>query len=440
MQTISTVKSPEYYEEQEMKQEKSVAGRKDIENYLNEAGKVIGRFSGAGCDDIGITGSIKNGEFLDLMKGVHPHSKKQLWKDAKCKPKFDKDGKKLPPPYKGTDGTLSAVKHVSILYALADDDMKAKILEKFNEAVDSTIELNCSKLYRRLNSKNEKSKDVRPFVATFVHTTARPVGGNRPDPQLHAHNVYLRKCSTIDGLIKTVENHPLFLNQKLGGAHFRAKLAKGMRELEFGVVPFKEEVFEEGKKHKISSFGIVGISDEMVKHFSNRNNQIVEVSELSGKKSTIDKFNISQNIKRSKQNWNEDDLTAVWKKEAKELFNFDSETVKSIRCNPDDYLLKGAKLESYIIKSALTHGKLYESKLMLRLTEYEQYTGIDAKKYFDHMVETKVIERVEGFLFKCNIKLDNAEVLQKEFSLKKKAIHLNSWKISNSYETLLLAA
>lgn len=439
--TVSTVKNEEYYEKEEVKQSNSKKGRKDKENYYSEANRVIGKFSGAGCDRLNISGDIKQGEFLNLIKGINPKNKKQLWKDKPYIPKKDKDGKLNKPPYKATDGTLSCTKDMSILWALASEEEKKKIEEVFNKGCDRAIKSLSEKAYRRLNSKNEQSKDVELMIAEFTHTTARPVGGNRPDMQLHKHVIYIRKCFNKEGQIKTIDNFFLFNNQKLGGALARAQWANGLRELGFGIIPTTEDITDENGKQKISSFKVVGISEEMVKHFSSRSNQILEIAELTGKTSTFDKMNIAQNIKRNKVHYEESDLHDIWKKEAKELFNFDSQSIENIKCDTDKYLLTGAKLESTIIKSAMTQGgKLFESKLRLRLAEYEQYTGIDCDKYFNHLVTTKKIERVEGYLFKCNIKLDNVEKMQKEFNLKKKAISLNNWIISNNYQNLLVLA
>lgn len=438
--SVATVKDIEYYEKEETKQAKSKKGRKDIENYYDEAEATIGRFRGRGAEQLGFAGDIKKGDFVGLMAGIHPGTKEQMWKDKKVS-------------WKGTDVTLSAPKDVSILYALSNEELQKQILEVHNRAVERACLLQESVAVRRtyVNKKNIYHKDINVIQSVFNHETARPVDNQRPDMQIHSHTIMNRYAVNKEGEVYSVDNHCLFQNQKLIGTVYRAELGNGMRELGFGITTVKEDFYDEEleidftkekvkksmekmkldedgyrdyliykAKTKIQSFQIIGIPKELRRNFSRRSEQIEKIAKEVGATTALDRQNITTSSKRSKVVWDKDELAKVWKDEAK-AFGFTEEKIDTLRINKEKHILDGAKIESYILKSALTKGgKLFEGPLKLKLAEYEQYTGINYEKYFNSLVESGKIERVSGFLFKCNIDLTNADNDQYAYNLKKK--------------------
>lgn len=428
--TVSTVKDDTYYEKEEVKNEKSKKPRKDIENYYNEQNQAIGRWLGSGADALGLEGDIHSGEFLKMIKGIHPKTNDKVWENKKLK-------------YNATDMTCSAVKDFSVLWAIGDDEMKDKLSAIHDKAVNRAVAKASNNLYRRLNSKNEKAFDVMPIVAVFNHTTARPTD-KRPDPQKHSHCVFFRRClvKKNDKLeVYTIDNHSLFQNQKLYGATYRAELANGLRDLGFEIQPMKDEVeqvvfkkskdgvVEEFRKERVDSFRVKGLSREITDHFSNRGNAIKKIAEDSGNTSGVSKYNIAKNIRRSKQVCDEQTLHNIWKDEAKILFNFDNDAIQKLRTYKKDELGYNAKNEKKIIKDAMYKGKLFEGKLRLRLAEYEQTSGINAENYFNSLVENNLISRSSGFLFDVNFDLKDVDVMNQYMKLKKKTI--NSKLIEN---------
>lgn len=422
--TVSTVKDESYYEKDETKNAKAKAPRRDTENYYSESEKVIGRWLGAGAEQLGLTGDIHAGEFTKVMNGIHPETNERMWKKKRV-------------AYNGTDMTCSATKDFSVLWAIGDDDLKDKLLQVHEKAVDRAVAKASKGLYQRLNKNNDKAFGVMPIIASFNHTTARPTD-KRPDPQIHAHNVFVRKglIKTDNGFkVVTIDNHSLFQGQKLYGATYRAELANGLRELGFEIKRVKEEVeqtvlktskdgvVEEFQKMRVDSFQVKNLSRELVKNFSNRSEAINKIAKDSGNTSSLTKANIAKDIRRKKEVWDESTLHNVWKKEAKELFNFDSDSVNALRTYEKTELGNMSKNEYRLIKDSMYKGQLFEGKLRLRLAEYEQTSGINADDLFQSIQDRGLITRVEGFRFDINFELKEVDVMDKYISLKRKTIN-----------------
>lgn len=108
----------------------------------------------------------------------------------------------------GFDLTFSAPKSVSVLWALADADTQARIVEAHHAAVRETLEL----LERhvaatRVGKDGVTQADVAGLIAAaFDHWDSRA-----NDPQLHTHVVVSNRVKTlIDSVWRTLDGKPLY--------------------------------------------------------------------------------------------------------------------------------------------------------------------------------------------------------------------------------------
>jgi len=403
--TVSPLRDLDYYDKEELAQSKTKKGRKDKENYYSESGNSTGFFYGAGSARLNLLNqSVTTGDLRKLVNGINPLTDKEFFHKRAAK-------------HHGTDICLSAPKDFSIL-AQFDIENRDKFFEIFDNACKKAMDLMQEKTYRRIGLNKGKVFDVELIQLFFDHKTARPLDGLRPDPQWHRHCLTLRRCFDSNGSVKTIDNYALFNNQKLFGAVFRAELCNGLRELGYQVAPNKEEIIDDNfKRVKVSSFKVVGITDSMRAKFSNRS---IEINKKAGDgASYLKKYSVAQSIKRNKVQYEEEVLFNIWNKDA-ESVGINKQFLNSIKTNSNKTILDNVKLEQMIILQSLSKGKLYESKLMLRLTEYEQFTGIKAKDYFKLLQDKEVIKRIKGFEFSYHLPVKNAEIHQKQWKRKVK--------------------
>src|SRR5437868_3454203 len=73
-------------------------------------------------------------------------------------------------------------------------------------------------------------------AAEFMHTSARGVGEEVPDPQLHSH-VVLTSVEREDGSIAAVRSRPVLRAAREMGAYYRAHLACELRGLGYAIEP-----------------------------------------------------------------------------------------------------------------------------------------------------------------------------------------------------------
>src|SRR5215467_12541108 len=118
---------------QERYYERSVAA--GLDDYYAGRGESPGIWTGTGAQQLGLEGVVHEGELGRLIRGLHPHTEKQLRarRQAKARvitieridPLTDErsiETKRLA-PVAGFDLVFSPPKSVSLLHALGDEDM-----------------------------------------------------------------------------------------------------------------------------------------------------------------------------------------------------------------------------------------------------------------------------------------------------------------------------
>lgn len=167
----------------------------------------------------------------------------------------------------GLDLTFSAPKSVSIVWAIGAQQDRALIERAQRQAVDSAVEYVRRRVpltVERVDGRQVPAHAIELHAAEFLHTTARGVSGELPDPQLHSH-VVITSLERRDGTISAVRSRPAFAAAAEVGAYYRAQLATGMRALGYTTE-------QAGKEQRY--FRIRGVGDEPEREFSKRTEEV----------------------------------------------------------------------------------------------------------------------------------------------------------------------
>lgn len=158
-----------------------------------------------------------------------------------------------------TDLTLSAAKSVSIQAMIGGD---RRLYDAHDRAVTRTLEFVEQRLatYRvTLEGATTSIPSGNILVARFRHELSR-----EKDPQLHTHAVVLNATQRLDGQWRALDSQPLYFENMLLGALYRAELAREVRALGYGI----------RMTHLDGRFELDHISDAQVAEFSGRSKQI----------------------------------------------------------------------------------------------------------------------------------------------------------------------
>ena len=168
-----------------------------------------------------------------------------------------------------TDYSFSTPKALSALWAVSDDEGRAKIEAIVEDAVRSTLDgIHERGLIEARRGKGGKQREAvaAPVAAIFMHHTTR-----EGDPQLHAHVVMMNIAMRADGSIGAVNNEKLLDVRKALDAIYTHSLATGLERLGVRVEPSPEHGFK-----------IKGQPDDLIETWSKRRQQIVAAAAERG--------------------------------------------------------------------------------------------------------------------------------------------------------------
>lgn len=160
------------------------------------------------------------------------------------------------------DLTFSPVKSVSVVWALADQDVADRIAALHHEAVAEAVawaEETCA-LSRRGKGGIEQVTTQGFIGSRFTHFDTR--GG---DPDLHDHVLIANKVLCEDGMWRSLDGQVLFEHVQAISGRYNAVLQHKLQS-ELGFV-FEERVRDVGKP---GVWEIAGVSEEMIDVFSSR--------------------------------------------------------------------------------------------------------------------------------------------------------------------------
>lgn len=193
----------------------------------------------------------------------------------------------------GYDITFSAPKSVSILWALADDGLRAKIEAAQAGAVEAAIKaVEANAAFCRSGKDGIQREKVQLTVAVFQHGEARPAlhsdGQVFADCALHSHAVTLNIARKFGGHASesadeelsgakrkrygALDGKAIFAWKMAAGAAYHAQLAKNFQDIGFAV----------GGIGKNGIWEVVGIDPRLKSYFSARRGEIEDELELAG--------------------------------------------------------------------------------------------------------------------------------------------------------------
>lgn len=232
----------------------------------------------------------------------------------------------------GYDITFSAPKTCSILWALADDELRAKIEEAQAGAVEAALKaVEANAAFCRSGKDGIHREKVKLTVAVFQHGDARPAlhsdGQIFSDCALHSHAIVgniARKfgqgaSSSVDDDSSSTEpkrhgaldGKAIFAWKMAAGAVYHAQLSKNFQDLGFAVTDVgKNGIWE-----------VAGIAPQLKSYFSARRGEIEDELKVAGTDSASAPAlaaAITKVTRRAKQE-RQQDRFAFWQQRSRDI-------------------------------------------------------------------------------------------------------------------------
>lgn len=248
---------------------KLVAGAEDyylrnvaagLEEYYTGAGEAPGRWVGAACSKLSLSGEVESDSLKALLAGRSPSDLLPLLAPLRV-------GRVA-----GFDLTFSAPKSVSILYGLGAPGLSEAVRRSHDEAVLDGLRYleRHSAFVRRGHDGLERLKASGFVAAAFRHRTSR-VG----DPQLHTHVVVANVLEGSDGRWSSLFGSRLYHHGRTAGFVYQASLRAGLHQrLGVSFEPIRNGVAE-----------VRGVPAQLLREFSTRRVQILAHLETKGQSS-----------------------------------------------------------------------------------------------------------------------------------------------------------
>lgn len=203
----------------------------------------------------------------------------------------------------GFDLTFSAPKSVSVLWAVAPDDMRQAIIQAHRAAVEEALSyVQDEAAFTRSGKAGEILHKADILVALFEHGTSRAL-----DPHLHTHALLVNIALAEDLIPRALVHTPIYEHAMVAGALYRCALA---RELQSSL---HLKIERDG-----SSFKITGVSQAFCDEMSKRRAEIVAAAGEAGletarqmQKATLDTRQAKVTVPSRQslhENWKKDGL------------------------------------------------------------------------------------------------------------------------------------
>lgn len=173
-----------------------------------------------------------------------------------------------PSRQKGWDLTFSAPKSVSVLYAIAPERVRNKILKAHHAAVEASLKylVRQAVLARRGGAGKEFESVARVVAALFPHVSSRA-----SDPALHTHALLANLAWRQDGTTGALWSKEVYKHKLAAGAVYRVELAHQLQQ-RLGVLVYRVRDW----------FEIVGIPKAIRQHFSKRSEEVRSIAREYG--------------------------------------------------------------------------------------------------------------------------------------------------------------
>jgi len=227
-----------------------------VGDYYNEGQRVSGEWLGAGAKRLGLSGNVREDEFLRLCDNQHPVTGEFL--TQRLNTTRVEDGRSTANRRIFYDFTFSPPKSVSLV-ALAGDD--GRILESHERAVRAALrEFEAFASTRvRAGGIHADRRTGNFAAALFTHDTSRAL-----DPHLHTHCIVFNATfDATEDRWKALQNYELLRARKYAENAYYHELARGLRSFGYSI-----------RNRTVGDFQIEGVSEELCQRFSKRNAQI----------------------------------------------------------------------------------------------------------------------------------------------------------------------
>ena len=243
----------------------------DAEKYFDEhleqndyysAGEIRpGQWVGTGTERLGLKQNVSREQFHALCENRNPQNHERLTLRQK-----KEDKRRV-----FYDFTCSAPKSVSVLAVTLNDDRLVTAHETAARIAFRELETFAATRVRKEGSQKNRSTG-NLVAAAFTHTTSRAL-----DPQLHTHfTVFNATFDNTEQCWKALQAGGMYDAIRYGTAVYRNELAKQIQSIGYRI---------RSAKH---GFEIEGVSDEVLKRFSKRSQQVrrvvLEMEEKLGRK------------------------------------------------------------------------------------------------------------------------------------------------------------
>ena len=227
-------------------------------DYYSQENIVSGEWTGIGAETLGLTGRVKQDQFLKLCHNQNPNTGELLTQRMKTT-RWDSD--KMAEVANRRifyDFTFSPPKSVSIQALIANDK---RLLESHSQAVRIAVnELQHfagTRTHQGLNISERLTGNV--VCATFRHDTSRAL-----DPHLHTHCVMFNATfDATENRWKALSNYEMLQARKFAENVYYHEFARELRQFGYEI---------ENKPR--GDFEIKGVSRELQSRFSKRHNEI----------------------------------------------------------------------------------------------------------------------------------------------------------------------
>ncbi|WP_407342265.1 MobF family relaxase [Pengzhenrongella phosphoraccumulans] len=250
--------------------------------YYAASGNPPGRWTGKGLPGIGegstarlAAGAIVTEDAMGALfgRGHDPLTGEPLGREfptATTAPNPD-GSPKVSPAVVGYDFTFTVPKSVSVLWALGDDDTRAKVHGAHRDAVGQALKFVEEQVVRsRVGPAGARQIRTRGMLAVaFEHFDTRA-----GDPNLHTHVALANKTQGHDGQWRSLDGKTIFAATVTVSELYDVLLADGLAR----VLPVSWSLRERGARRN-AAFEVDGIGEDLLAEFSTRSGQIHQAAD-----------------------------------------------------------------------------------------------------------------------------------------------------------------
>jgi conjugative relaxase-like TrwC/TraI family protein len=248
-------------------------------DYYSQENIVSGEWAGIGAAQLGLTGRVKEDQFVKLCHNQNPQTGELLTQRMKTT-RWDSD--KMAEVANRRifyDFTFSPPKSVSIQALIANDK---RLLESHSRAVRNAVKelqhFAATQVHRGMDKSERLTGNI--VCATFRHDTSRAL-----DPHLHTHCVMFNATfDAIENRWKALSNYEMLQARKFAENVYYHEYARELRQFGYEI---------ENKPR--GDFEIKGVARELQSRFSKRHNEIdASIERLLKEKPELTKGNLKE--------------------------------------------------------------------------------------------------------------------------------------------------